>query len=239
MNLTASGTGNAGNALQFSGGKYVNIPHSASLALSNVTLQARVKPLSTYVYQGIVTKEPTGSSSQLGYGFRQRTNNTFWFTIGKEGWGASPQSTTILVPGIWYHLTGTYDGTYIKLYVNGVLESTVTYVNLVINSTAAIKIGILNSLSEAFNGSIYEVRVWNIVKTAEEIECNYNKSVDPASPGLFAYWRLNESSGNTSFDATSNANNGTLVNSPSRIASTASVDNYFSWNAASSLNTII
>ncbi|MCH8243656.1 MAG: hypothetical protein IH897_13740 [Planctomycetes bacterium] len=31
-------------------------------------------------------------------------------------------STTIPTPGTWYHVVGTWDGTTLRIYVNGVAE---------------------------------------------------------------------------------------------------------------------
>jgi hypothetical protein len=114
-------------ALHFDGNDdYVEVPHTASLSPANVTLECWVKPGRSGILSGLVTKEPTGASSQIGYGFRQRPDNKFWFVIGREGSGVFAASTTLLVPGTWYHLAGTFDGSKVRLYVNGVLEGTTT-----------------------------------------------------------------------------------------------------------------
>ena len=88
---------------------YVDVASSSILRPAQLTLAAWVMPQTSGIYKTIVLSEPIPSSSQVGYGFRQRTNNKFWFTLGKEGQGvATVESQTTLVPGNWYYLVGTY-----------------------------------------------------------------------------------------------------------------------------------
>lgn len=49
--------------------------------------------------------------------------------------------------------------------------------------------------SRWFPGEISELRVWNVQRTAEQIE-QHIYQVDPATEGLLAYWKFNEGSGN-------------------------------------------
>lgn len=59
--------------------------------------------------------------------------------------------------------------------------------------------------SRFFNGMIAECRIWNIVRTQEEIAGNFYE-VDPASPGLVAYWKFDDGAGQQVKDHTANAN---------------------------------
>lgn len=56
-----------------------------------------------------------------------------------------------------------------------------------------------------FNGMIAECRIWNIVRTQEEIAGNFYE-VDPASPGLVSYWKFDDGAGQQVKDHTANAN---------------------------------
>jgi hypothetical protein len=51
-----------------------------------------------------------------------------------------------------------------------------------------------------FNGLIDEVRIWNDVRTAQEITENYNAVVLNAEQDLAAYYRFNECRGTSIFD---------------------------------------
>lgn len=67
--------------------------------------------------------------------------------------------------------------------------------------------GELDDLSRQLNGEICEVRVWNTVRTQEEIYANmYNIENPTEAEGLCAYWKFNEGEGNTVHDYTENGN---------------------------------
>ena len=53
-----------------------------------------------------------------------------------------------------------------------------------------------------------EVRVWDVVRTQEEIAKNIY-SVDPKSEGLVGYWKLDDQSGTEVKDYTGNGNTAT------------------------------
>jgi len=57
-----------------------------------------------------------------------------------------------------------------------------------------------------FEGDMAEVRVWNVVRTQEEIATHFY-SVDPKTPGLVGYWKMDDNtSPNIVKDATGNGN---------------------------------
>lgn len=69
-------------------------------------------------------------------------------------------------------------------------------------------IGYSYTSGRELHGEVCEVRVWNVVRTQEEIASNVYE-VDPASEGLVAYWKCDEGAGDTIRDHTGNGNNGT------------------------------
>lgn len=156
---------------------YAEVASSALLRPAQLTISAWVKPQAVNINKTIITNEPTSGSTLVGYGFRQRSNNVFMFVLGREGQGvASPVSSTVLTAGTWYHLAGIYDGSQVKLYVNGVLENTVNTTTTV-TTTSPLRFGRLNSNGEPFNGLIDEVAIYKRALTAEEILGQYNKAV--------------------------------------------------------------
>jgi hypothetical protein len=61
-----------------------------------------------------------------------------------------------------------------------------------------------------YNGKIDEVRIWNIVRSNNDINNNKDIQINPSTWGLVAYYQLN----NNWLDSTSNNNNLTPTNSP-------------------------
>jgi hypothetical protein len=76
--------------------------------------------------------------------------------------------------GSWYHLALTYDGSYLRIYVNGVLENTVAGSGNIHSSGYPLAIGsyCLGSFA-VFNGVLDELAIYNYARTAEEIWNDY------------------------------------------------------------------
>ncbi|HEY1171931.1 MAG TPA: LamG-like jellyroll fold domain-containing protein [Verrucomicrobiae bacterium] len=58
----------------------------------------------------------------------------------------------------------------------------------------------------AYDGSMDEVRIWNIARSDAEILANWNKTVDPQSANLLAYYRFEDGVGTIMADETANDN---------------------------------
>lgn len=113
----------------------------------------------------------------------------------------------------WTHIAGTYDGSNIRIYVNGVLENTVAKTGNFQANGNTVKIG--ESLpSEDFDGKIDNLRIWSDAKTAGDIASNMNSCLGGTEPNLIALYDFNEGTGTTLTDLTGNGHNGTLVSGP-------------------------
>ncbi|OQX51539.1 hypothetical protein B5M47_00310 [candidate division CPR3 bacterium 4484_211] len=107
------------------------------------------------------------------------------------------------------------------IYVNGAVSSTLVadkWQHIAITTGTAENASNLDIGRTAdanyLGGKIDEVRLWNDVRTAAEIQQNMFKQIDPSSANLVGYWRFNENTGTTAFDETTNNNDGTLTNGP-------------------------
>ncbi|MGC1265311.1 MAG: IPT/TIG domain-containing protein [Candidatus Acidiferrum sp.] len=170
VNATWTTSGKYGGALSFNGtNAQVTINDAASLHLTTaVTLEAWVNPttaptgwqdviykaVDNYYLEGCSTngKEPaagvllTSNAEPLAYGSAQ------------------------LAAGTWTHLAMTYDGTTLKMYVNGTLINSTTQSGTITTSTDALQIGGDTTYGQYFKGIIDEVRVYNIALTQAQIQ---------------------------------------------------------------------
>lgn len=114
----------------------------------------------------------------------------------------------------WTHLAGVWDGNQLQVYINGVLDgsSTITGGGLV-STTHPVRIG-ASLTSEPFTGSIDEVRIWNVARTATQIASRMNSCYTGSVNNLLAYYNFEEGTGTTLTDRSGNGYNGTFVNSP-------------------------
>ena len=119
----------------------------------------------------------------------------------------------------WQHVAMTYDADKeeVKVYVDGRLQSRGTLrcgsVTIKGNGTDRdFLIGKSYDDTRWFEGNMSEVRVWNVVRTQEEIAASFY-SVDPKSKGLVGYWKMDDNtSPNIVKDATGNGNDATANN---------------------------
>ncbi|MGE0079581.1 MAG: LamG-like jellyroll fold domain-containing protein [Bacteroidales bacterium] len=123
-------------------------------------------------------------------------------------------------PNRWYHVAITYSSTnkVFNLYVNGNLANTVT-----ISSTAPVAnftVARMGSYlgSRYFKGQLDEYRIWNVVRTEDEIKNNISKELVGNELGLLVYYNFDEgvassaNAGLTSLkDKSTNNFNGTLT----------------------------
>lgn len=89
-------------------------------------------------------------------------------------------STTSITDGQFHHVAGTYDGSTVKLYVDGVLEASAPLSGTIKNSIYRVVIGNFDFLglgillNNAFNGLIDEVEVYDRALTASEIQAIFD-----------------------------------------------------------------
>jgi len=124
--------------------------------------------------------------------------------------------------GIWYHLTATInpvDG--MKLYINGVLQQNLdssiepieTMGGSIWDKVSIARWGNWNNINARyFTGEIDEVRLWNISRSESEIREFMCRKLTGNEPGLKAYWKFDNSSGNILYDLTPNNYDGILQN---------------------------
>lgn len=96
-------------------------------------------------------------------------------TDNQQGGGKTVVSTTLLKPDAWYHLAGTYDGSALKIYINGKLEAQEAYSGLLRSYSAPVFVGggglSGSSWGNQFtvHGTIDEVIIWDRALAADEI----------------------------------------------------------------------
>jgi RHS repeat-associated protein len=128
-------TGKVGKAFHFNGTDgAVVINDSDTIKPANITVEAWVRfdaldtpGASAPGLQYIVFKKNSRSSPFEGYSlykYRPGATDHLNFTISSAaGTQIVATSTTVVTAGQFYHVAGTYDGSSVKLYVNGALEN--------------------------------------------------------------------------------------------------------------------
>jgi fibronectin type 3 domain-containing protein len=199
--------GKYGNALLFGGsGSYVTIPDSPSLELTTgMTLEAWVNPAGVnsnwrdVIYKGIDNYYLSATSSHGSV----PDGEALVGGVHVEAFG-----TSALAVNTWTHLAATYDGTAVRLYVNGVQVSSTAFTGNIVTSTNPLQIGGDTIYGQFFTGAIDEVRIYNVALTPTQIVGDMNTPLPPdtqppSAPGNLTATTIGPSQINLSWSAAS------------------------------------
>ena len=112
---------------------------------------------------------------------------------------SAQSSAAQLTAGVWQHIVGTYDGTNIKLYIDGVLVETTADggSSETVSATGAARIGkTAYTSAQWFNGYMANVGVWSAALTQPQIKSIMHKDYAALSASekddLVSWWNLDE-----------------------------------------------
>lgn len=206
---------------------------------NKITVEAWVNP-STNAGLGCIVGNYNTNIGDMQFLLR-RDGSTFGFYVDNGGGYTSVISAATATIGVWQHVAASWDGTVLKIYVNGVLSNTKPLTGSNIRNTInPIWIG-ANQIGENFNGSIDEVRIWNRTLCQPEIANNMNGEIATTLPNLIGNFHFNQgiaAATNTTVtnltDASASALTGTLTN----IALTGPTSNWIAPGGVTSGNLV-
>ncbi|HHT35781.1 MAG TPA: LamG domain-containing protein [Firmicutes bacterium] len=93
----------------------------------------------------------------------------------------------------WHHIAMTYDTSELVVYVDGVKKIAERCPNVDIsNGVGTVLFGAQNIGTRYYGGMVDEARLWNIVRTQEEIAEYMNQELTGTEAGLIGYWKFDE-----------------------------------------------
>ncbi|MEZ4874702.1 MAG: HYR domain-containing protein [Flavobacteriaceae bacterium] len=207
-------------ALDFDGvNDFVSVPNaSASLAGTNsFTLEGWVFPRNT---------APNFPNFDGFFGFRNESNADIYLlhlttnSVEARFRNSSGVNFDVVGAGLvvnqWQHLSFTYDGANLRLYINGNLVGTTPASgNFTSSTTEPFYIGQTLFFGTPFrlNGQVDEVRFWNVARSQAEILASMNLSLVSPQPGLVMNYTIEEGTGSAiTADETGTNANGALQN---------------------------
>ena len=168
--------------------------------------------------QTIVSK--TGNTSN---GFVLSTSNgwsSIDFEIKNGGAATTISATGIAIENGWHHIAATYQAaTGMKIYVDGVAINQRAITGGLASNAQQLTIGAQHDgagsadsdYSNFFNGSIDELRIWNIARTEAQINYTKETPLEGNEVGLAAYYQFNQGTvggNNSSISSVTEAING-------------------------------
>ena len=178
---TWAAAGKYGKALQFNGSSArVNVPDAASLHLTTgMTLEAWVNPTTVNGnWRDVIYK---GNDN---YYLEATSSNASKPDAGLIAGGsyADAYGTAALTANSWTYLAETYDGTTLRLYVNGTQVASTAHTGTITTSTNPLQIGGDSIYGQYFAGMIDEVRIYNTALTATQIQTDQTTPITPTGP---------------------------------------------------------
>lgn len=208
----------SGNCLDFNGtSDWVQVPSSTvfDFGTGNYSVSAWIKA-SSGLY---ILSRFSRCGSDSGFNMFISGGGTLCGIVGLNGGlcGTNPINDEA-----WHFVTIVRNGGTLTGYIDGEVEMSRADIadrNASGQNNEVLSIGAHNPYNggggcsdpaaEFFDGLIDEVSIWNKALTQTEIRNNMSQQLAGNEAGLVGYWNMNEGSGNTVSDLTTNANHGT------------------------------
>ena len=124
-----------------------------------------------YVAQRLLTQRDAAASSRLAVGLNLDRIAVFY----DNGTNVTQEGTTVLVADEWYHAAVTWDGTTIRLYLNGVEENNWAGGTLSTPSADTFQIACNYAATRLFDGMLDDVRLYSRALCASEVTAIYDE----------------------------------------------------------------
>jgi hypothetical protein len=142
------------------------------------TLEAWVRPASL----GTSTDYKTIIRKYGGSGYWLWMNSSYGFGFERSSTGAiSKVMAGPVATGVWQHVVATYDGSTMRIYVNGALRGSAASTQPISDNTASVQIGYHPGLpGYTVHGDLDEVAIYGKALPAASVTAHYEKSAPGA-----------------------------------------------------------
>jgi hypothetical protein len=205
---------NAGVFVQFDGADdHILVNNAATLNQgSGLTLEAWVNPVNFFTKRTIFSKDSSGINTS--YRLIIDTLGRVTFRINTSGVIAEVISSSTLSVNTWSHVAATFDGSELKVYINGTLSGSFVHFGTINMNTVDLFIGKNGPDSlHRWLGGMDEIRLWNVARTDFQIRRTMHTRIPSLSDStLMMYLRLDDGANQVIFaDASGNCNAGTAI----------------------------
>lgn len=196
----------SGICLSFDGSAFLTAPSSPPLDLTTnrVTLESWVmRQTGGSDWQVVLNKGTSGSP----YGISIHKDGRVQFELAPNTSTSGVETDPgVISDNVWTHVAATYDGSQMRLYVNGFSVKSIPRTSDIPVTNDPFVVGGGNSTGsyETYAGLIDEIRIWNLARTPSEIQEKMKRSLRGDEPGLVANWRFDEGAGQEALDTSPN-----------------------------------
>ena len=173
--LTYDRFGVPNSAYSFDGStNFIQVPSSASLEIQDaITLSAWVFHFSSSSPQHIVNMSALYSGYRLAAWWANPAGNSLeFYDTNEEQYLVDDGGQPYI--GVWTHIAGTWDGSVMRIYRDGILSGESTFTGQIAIANNDLYIGVLNPIpwpiQGYFHGYIDDVRIYNRALSLGEIK---------------------------------------------------------------------
>lgn len=190
----------AQSVVQYSSNAQILVPADTFSVRGYGTVEAWFM-LSTSLFQRDIINVPA-----TGFAFNVGQENSLVVNTGSGGGTGVVSYTT----GTWHHIAAAFTPTTYTLYFDGsaVKQGPLIGPATMFNAGQTIYIG---GNGAWFYGNLDDIRIWNVARSAYEIQSSMKQDLTGSEQGLIAYYPINEVSGTTVNDATDHGLHGSIV----------------------------
>ncbi|MCJ8291129.1 MAG: T9SS type A sorting domain-containing protein [Crocinitomicaceae bacterium] len=176
------------------------------------TIEAWIKAEVGGLWPTVVSKFDNVGGSRYGFWFGITGSGTVGMQVfdGTAGTWPTAAGTTYLQDNMWHHIACVNESNTLKVYVDGVLEGSVTATTPVFNDHA-MWFG-NDAENDIFFGSMDRVRIWNTSRTDAEILANKGVCLNGQETDLLGLYTMNEGTGSVVGNSVGTGLTGSLVN---------------------------
>ena len=145
-------------------------PSALNLTGDEVTLVARIR-LDTVNGEKKVFAKWSDAGGDFQYLLTVNSAELCLFAIN-DGSTVTTTGTTTLVVGTWYHVAGVYDGSELRVYLNGIEEGSTANTGNMLSTSAPVRIGAGSGgagTENPFDGDIGHCAIWDVGLSASEV----------------------------------------------------------------------
>ncbi|MDD7888152.1 LamG-like jellyroll fold domain-containing protein [Flavivirga sp. 57AJ16] len=131
----------------------------------------------------------SGQKAQFNMGIGEVGPGNNWFEV---------TANNDLPLNTWTHVAVVYDGSNAEIFYNGISEGSENGSNPILVSQLNFYLGEHPTWPDRrLSGQLSDVRIWNVARTAGEIQASMDAFLSGSETGLVANWKLDEGSGTT------------------------------------------
>jgi hypothetical protein len=215
--------GKLGSGCSFDGtDDYVDAGNGTTVNLTTqMTLSAWVKLNVAGQLKQIIGKGNAQSPNTYGFDLYSHTTLGYQMHSNNGGGGSSKTISTGAITGTtnWNYVTGTFDGSQVKIYLNGIQKNSSAFSDLIGLDSHTLQLGGSEFGTATLSGYVDDVRVYNYARSPEQIQEDMQGDVGGGverNGKPMIYYRFDEGYGTVAHNdgIGGSTMNGTLAGSP-------------------------